>query len=285
MAMGRRAKNRLKMFGLIFCCSSVIAALATSTMAWYAAESSITVDPSSSSVTIRTPFQYHLYAYKGNRFPTGTWTAADKDSAPGSGYNTANPNYALTNENSYEEFNALEYTDADQQTAYQHALTKVEGLWPGYQMSFAIKVVGLDPELDAPVLSLTTISSPSLLRLDTGGNAILLKNAIEVKAGAGDTIGNAYNAATAKNYTGTTDDDIDISWPSLPLVLGELNRSEYGNNTTFWYFYNIKFSNADSTLYTYNTATEKYDQNNDGNSSVYEGMGFELVRMTLENPS
>lgn len=310
MAMGRRAKNRLKMFGLIFCCSSVIAALATSTMAWYAAESSITVDPSSSSVTIRTPFQYHLYAYKGNRFPTGNgWTSATYEDDPGSGYVTPNAYYSLETVTitdgvmavpGYEEVNALKYySNKTQQGKYVAALTNASGIWPSYKLSFAIYVTGLDGKTDQPALTIKTITNENTAKFDKkrylyGGETletpIYISEAIVIRAGVGATLSEAYgNKAVKDKPSGWSSGDTDT------LQLGIAAAKQ----TSYWYYYEIEFSDAQSTYYL--PCTEKgatrttpdivganyYKPQHDktGNSSVYEGLTFSITSMTLENTS
>ena len=281
------------MFGMIFCCSSVIAAMATSTMAWYAAESSITVDPSSSSVTIRTPFQYYLYAYNDNGFDLNGATPA---ACYGTGYSTTTAaNLYTVNGSDVPTY----YTEVDQinHTSDERGyLTNCHGLWPGYQMSFAIKVTAMSTSDDAPKLKITGVTpgaSATKKSTAAGNPFIKLAEAIEIKAGGGATLQAAVGAAAAKNYTGTKNDAgdegagdpiaITSNWWDVsesPLVLGSCSGV-----ASYWFFYNIKFSNATSTFYSYSSkdASYEYYAKGSGNSSVYEGLTFSIYSMALEN--
>ena len=308
MKMPRRKKTRLKMGLMIGISALSIGALAASTMAWYSVTASITVN--SSTISIRTALQYHFYAYNGNGF-TYQYDETNPIYLPGSGYSGTpasgelNPaDNAVTTK--YTEVNEL--ADYDHREAIKTALTTVSGMWPGYKMSFAIRVDGLQytdsSNRDEPQLKLISANiekgiangasygyisgtaNKPLRRIGAADatNYITMANAMKISAGSGSTLANAVSSSTAAysanvNYQNYTGDTITSNWYGADRILGTAYPTS--NNSSWWYFFTVEFSNDNTTYYTYNNAGY-YSASTSGNSSCYEGLPFGLGTMDLK---
>ena len=299
----------------------LVVAMGTTTMAWYSVQTSISVQ--SSSVSIRTALQYEFYAFRGNGFTDGLTNYAAY--APGSGYSSAPTTIGVSTyqlnpldanvEDHYCKIDALKFIDGTNdgkahQDAYYDALTSVSGLWPGYKMSFAIRIDGLQ-EGDNPALDIikaniipgvadgTAIPNTNPTAYwpnrptNTDGH-VTMAEAITIDAGTGATLSAAVTAATAINHasqvpntewwdSGHLASDGNIGTESR-ITIGNANGRNPQQNTSWWYFFTIGFSNAQGTYYTYNSGTGYYGSKGDdgGNSSCYEGLPFKLGVMELK---
>ena len=306
MYIPRRRKARLKM-GLMIAISSLsIGALAASTMAWYSVNTSITVN--SSTVSIRTALQYHFYAYKDNGFNVNgndhtAWRSGSgyKDTTPANRYGALATYYTEVDELAH-------YQNRDARDAYINALTKVAGLWPGYKMSFAVRIDGLQ-SADQPSLKL--ISANIKKGIADGSDVIgvtrhtvsaesstyiTMADAIMITAGSGDElqaavqaadrVANGYEITPGTNYRNYSVDvvdentvivDIDENWYTQDRILGTAANTP---KTSWWYFFTVEFCNDSSTYYIDHSTY--YEKNTSGNSSCYEGLPFALGTMDLK---
>ena len=307
MYIPRRRKARLKM-GLMIAISSLsIGALAASTMAWYSVNTSITVN--SSTVSIRTALQYHFYAFNGNGFNVeGNDPEAWRS---GSGYNQSDlANFSLINEVNdvpadYKEVDELAQYN-NRKDDYITALTKVSGLWPGYKMSFAVRVDGLQED-DNPSLDIVkdNINPGQASGLGKDKNesrkphgedrCIFMAEAIIISGGSGASLSAAVSASSAKNIAFDNSGKSVMWWSKEVDALSGQSANDpritigdaSGRNgaSKWWYFFTVEFSNSSNTYYSPNSKSgtiEYYEKNSEGNSSCYEGLSFALGTMDLK---
>ena len=313
MKLPRSKKARRRMFGLIFLYSGIILSLGTSTMAWYSVQANVNIDVESASITIKTPFQYHFYAFNDNGFDVSdsepnNWT-------PGTGYKTApinklNGTAGGNFSDNYTEINELVGGQTVSKNGNARALTTVSGLWPGYSMSFAIKAEGLETGTggDHPVLKIhKKANAEDTAHINPGSGAgktpgryvkntstpIYFAEAIQISAWSGATLSslNDDDLFEIVNDDEENSKPVADNWWSGNGSIGLGSATNHSG--TYWWVFTVTFVDIDKTWYS-------FDSNSDGrdyyvkysgsgstagfNSSCYEGLTFELGEMTLKNP-
>lgn len=266
-----------------------IGALAASTMAWYSVSASITVN--SSTVSIRTALQYKFYAYGTGNGTTGNGFVYDKANhtyTAGSGYSGTPSD--LNDISKYKEVDELD--DYEYAAQLKDALTRVSGLWPGYKMSFAVKVEGL---LTSDTVSLTLFNnrmnanSPASTTKKIGDTQISMKKAIKLTAGSGSdlatAISNGNTETTGLSYRNYDNSGQLANWDATDGTHVFGTAAPTAQITSWWWFFTIEFSD-DNWAHYEKTSTvgdwEIYSQSNSGNSNCFQGLTFNLGTMDLK---
>ena len=287
----RKAKASLitsVVIGLLAVCTAGV-----STYAWFQANASATISASesSTSITVTKPDQlvYEYYYYNSNST---------------NGYKTGDSYTAFTGAGG-----AFTLISSTTTTAY----TSVSNLWPGYKMSFCVKVTtdkAFKLTLANSAVTKGVLSSSTgyryLYTTSTTTDDIDLARAIHIYA----DISTSNEKATFDNFISGKDTEsadltnkyeyskISAGTISLSTGLSTLIDQESAlESTTYYIYYTVEFSNDSTTYYREvdkdgvtqyvpkadSTSVKRYfiyDPTN-GNSNCYAGLSFSISELVL----
>lgn len=272
--MNRKLKTRLKIVGATGTAVFTLFSAFTATYAWFASNSSVTATGMQISVMTPPDVNFEL-------FYLSSFTDSNSDTQDGNLNTTTNIN------SGYEvEYQNATFTEIDMDNLPTPNPTDIQHLWPAHKLTFAVTI----DSGEASKLSLTdwtetagTVGTPKV----SAEQYVRLSWAIDIYGAAYSvtaTNSKATDIATAyrTSYFGAAKTDVfnysqsnlapTSDKPELDVV-GSIPSISAGNRVIV--FFTVEFSNASSTYYRYDTATDYYvlDSAN-GNSNCYESLSL-----------
>ena len=272
--MNRKLRTRLKIVGATGTAVFTLFSAFTATYAWFASNSSVTATGMQISVMTPPDVNFEL-------FYLSSFTDGNSDTQDGNLNTTTNIN------SGYEvDYQNATFTEIDMDNLPTPNPTDIQHLWPAHKLTFAVTI----DSGEANKLSLTdwtetagTVGTPKV----SAEQYVRLSWAIDIYGAAYSvtaTNSKATDIATAyrTSYFGAAKTDVfnysqsnlapTSDKPELDVV-GSIPSISAGNRVIV--FFTVEFSNASSTYYRYDTATDYYVLDSvNGNSNCYESLSL-----------